>query len=235
MEAELATMPREATPMSILQMATEKGANVETIERLSALAERWQDRKAQEEFAAALAKFQTLCPTVFKGRATKEGAGGFGYKFASFDDIMREAGPILSECGISVGFDTSHDLEKGMLTVTCRIRVGGHFEDRTFSCPVASSLKVSEAQKFGSALSYAKRYCFCAAMNIVVTDEDDDGTGTFEYIDETQVETLNTLIAEKNANFKKFLEWAQIPELSKMLKSNYAKAIDMLRRKARSA
>jgi hypothetical protein len=147
---------------------------------------------------------------------------------------MREVAPILAQCGISVGFNTEHDTAKGFLMVTCRIRVGAHFEDRKFACPVASSLNVSEAQKFGSALSYAKRYCFCAAMNIVVTDEDDDGSGTFEYIDETQVETLNSLIAERNADFKKFLAWAEIPELGKMLKSNFPKAVDMLRRKART-
>jgi hypothetical protein len=64
---ELAVI-REMNPMSILQSATEQGAGIDVIERLSALAERWQDRTAQEKFAEALAMFQSLCPTVFKGR-----------------------------------------------------------------------------------------------------------------------------------------------------------------------
>ena len=221
--------------MTIMQKMVEQGSDVGQLERMIALVERWQDRNAQADFAAALNRFQSLCPTVFKGRATKEGSSGFGYKFASFDDIMRAAAPALAECGISIGFDTTQDLEKGLLIVKCRIRVGSYYEDRTFACPVASSLKVSDAQKFGSALSYAKRYCLCAALNIVTTDHDDDGQGTIEFIDEDQVAALEAMIAEKNVDMVRFLKWAEIASLDRMLKTDFAKSKDMLVRKQRGA
>jgi hypothetical protein len=35
-------------------------------------------------------------------------------------------------------------------------------------------MRVNETQKFGAALSYAKRYALQGALNIVVTDEDTD-------------------------------------------------------------
>jgi ERF superfamily len=225
-----------ATPLEMMRQAMSQGLSAEQLEKWTVLAERWADRQASEAFGKSLAKFAAICPSVFKGRKTvaKEGSD-FAYKFASFDDVMREVGPVLAECGISVGFDTKHDLEKHMICVTCRIRVGSHFEDRTFMCPTASTLKVSDAQKFGSALSYAKRYCLCAALNIVTTDVDDDGTsGSFEYIEPEQVEELNNLIIDKNADLSRFLKWADVLSLDKMLKVDFAKSKDMLVRKQRA-
>lgn len=222
--------------MEMMNTAIANGLDADQLAKFTDLIERWENRRAAEKFADALARFQSLCPTVFKRRATKEQAGStFGYNFASFDDVMREAGPVLAECGIVVGFDTEHNLEKNILTITCRVRVGSHYEDRKFACPTTSTLKVSDAQKFGSALSYAKRYCFCAALNIVVTDEDDDGVhGTFEYIGEGQLAELERLIEEKHVDLPRFLKWAEIESLDKMVVSEFPKALDTLNRKQRS-
>lgn len=225
------------TPLAMMQQAMASGLDAEQIGKWMELQERFENRRAAEVFGEALSKFQKICPTVFKGRKTKAKEGSdFAYNFAGFDDVMREVSPALAECGISIGFDTDHNLEKGILSVTCRIRVGSHFEDRKFACPVASTLKVSEAQKFGSALSYAKRYCLCAALNIVTTDhEDDDGQGTFAYITQEQVGQLNELLEQTNSDLARFLAWAQIDKLSDMQADVFPKAMDILRRKARSA
>ncbi len=69
----------------------------------------------------------------------------------------------------------------------------------------------------------------------MTTDQDDDGQGTFEYIEPEQVEAINNLIVEKNADLARFLKWAEIESLDKMLKVDFAKAKDMLQRKQRVA
>lgn len=221
-------------PFALIALGIERGIDPEKMKGLYDLYERHERNQAAERFGVALAAFQGACPTVLKHRKTKESAGSsFGYNFASFDDVMAQAKPFLVANEISVSFDTNHNLEKGILTVTARIRVGTHFEDKTFSCPVASSLKISDAQKYGSALSYAKRYCLCAALNIVTTDQDDDGKGTYEYISEDQVAEINTLLEKCNGSpdLRGLLHWLNVPNLGELPASEFSKAITHLKSK----
>ena len=141
------------------------------------LQERWEKNQAKKDHAAAVAQFQGEMPVVKKCR---EGSGG-KYHYASYDDIMRVAAPILARNGLSIAFDQSET--DTALTLTCHVRhTGGHTEDTTFTLPKDAPIQTREgrnvttlAQAQGSANTYAKRYALCNALNIVVSDEDDDG------------------------------------------------------------
>jgi hypothetical protein len=115
--------------------------------------------------------------------------------------------------------------------VVCCIRVGAHYQDHHFTTPVPADLKVNDTQKMGAALSYAKRYVLCAALNIVVTDEDNDAASLMDLIGDPEIEQLNTLIYEKNVDLRRFLDWAGVESLDKMPRAKFDKALDMLKRK----
>jgi hypothetical protein len=86
------------------------------------------------------------------------------------------------------------------------------------------------SQKWGAALSYAKRYALCAALNIVVTDEDnEDQLGTT--IDADQLTEIELLIRDVNADVPKFLAWAGVKTLAELPAAKYAEAARMLRSK----
>ena len=63
---EAQPLARAPDPMSILQLGVEKGIDAESIERLSALAEKWMDRQARQDFNAAMAEFHRRIPPIKK-------------------------------------------------------------------------------------------------------------------------------------------------------------------------
>ncbi len=179
-------------PLAILAKAVEGGAmDVGVLERLSALAEKWQANQAEQDFGEAIAEFQAAMPPVHKGRSADR------FNFAGFDDIMAIAKPILSESGISISFDTDHGDKQ--IKVTCRLRVGSYHEDKSLTVPVDGELRVTETQRYGAALSYAKRYCLCAALNIVVTDEDDENK-LDKLLSEDEMNELSVLLERSNTS-----------------------------------
>lgn len=159
------------TPMAIIADAIQSGnLDVEVLERLSTLQIQWEKRGAEKSFNLAMARFQRECPTVVK---TREVSGQkMRYSYAGYDDMMRTIRPMMAECGLSVSFSSVSS--KDDITVTCTIsHEAGHSTQSSFTCPVPN-MKVNDTQRMGAASTYAKRYCLQAALNIVVSGEDDD-------------------------------------------------------------
>ena len=233
---DIIKVPDELHPLALMRLALDKGADPDKLKALMELSNQWNRDRAAEAFAQALTAFQAECPTVFKSRKTTSTDKFEGYTFASFDDIMYEASPLLAKHKIVVTFST--EPAQNGLKIICRVRVGTHFEDSNLTIPIPN-MKVNDTQKFGAAVSYAKRYALCAALNIIVTDEDDDATKQWHYVNEDQIREMNVLIEEKAVDLSKFLAWAQIERLDLMPQDLFPKAIDALRRskgqKARTA
>lgn len=210
--APLATT--DPTPMQLLRAlidgASEKGIDPAQLRELMQLQRDWQADRAREAFADAMAEFQGRCPQIVKRRGVSlTGGGRADYKYASLDDIMRIVQPILSDCGVSVSFSASIS-ENGMIDVTCTLRRGIHAEPHTMSVPAPAQMRVNDTQKVGAALSYAKRYALCAALNIQVVDEDTDAVGLGEKVNEKQAATIRDLIQESGADEAGFLEWMKV-------------------------
>jgi hypothetical protein len=94
-------------------------------------------------------------------------------------------------------------------------------------------MSVNDTQKMGAALSYAKRYALCAALNIIVTDEDDDAAKMSVTIDDKQAATIQEWM-DTIPDFKPkpFFRWLEIESLSELPAANYDMVINELKRKA---
>lgn len=191
-------------PMAMLGHMVQAGYKADELGKMMDLAERWEQRQSEKAFCAALAEFQRRCPPILKSREVS--GGSMRFKYAGYDDIMRVAGPVMAELGITVGFDIEQT--ETVLKGTCRVRVGSHFEDKHFQVPVTSQLRVSEAQQHGAALSYLKRYLLCAALNIVVTDEDNEQV--LGNVTDGQLAEIMKLVAElKSLGVEASTKWIQ--------------------------
>jgi len=195
-------------PMMIIAQAVKDGANPESLEKLMDLQERWEANNAKKAFNQSLVKAQSEMPTVFKGRK------GQNSQYASFDDIMRIVRPILDSHGLAVSFGQS-ETEK-TITVICRVlHIDGHSEETPFTLPKdgpliskAGNQVTNLAQAQGSANSYAKRYCLCNALNIVLGDQDDDANALnqpIKTITQEQIKELEKLIEETSIELERFL------------------------------
>lgn len=223
---------RDASPLAILDNAVKCGANVETLERISALAERWQANQAKEQFGRALAAFQAECPPIHKGREAQGGKMRFTY--ASLDDIEKVVKPIREKHGIAVTYDLR--MVDGLMHATCRVRVGSYSEETVVPVPIPKEMVVGDTQKYGAATSYAKRYALCAALNITVTDEDNENNLP-QKISQEQIDELNDLIDTCPAfDLDRFLAVYEIKAIADMTEAQFNDAVVKIKaKKARAA
>jgi hypothetical protein len=165
-------------PQDLLTRAVEKGASLETLERLVALAKDVREVQAREAWHYAMAEFQRRCPSI-KKTATAQIAtakGYYSYRYAALDEIMEVIRPLLGELGLSVSWSTR--VEPQRVIISCRIaHVLGHSENSgEVSMPIADSQDRSggnPAQKVGSALTYARRYSLLCVTGLSPEDDDD--------------------------------------------------------------
>jgi hypothetical protein len=113
------------------------------------------------ELAKALAAFQGKMEPVAK---TAENPF-FKSKYADLASVVKAAAPVLSACGLSV----AQFPDDGTL-VTYLLHESGEWIEHAAPLNPAKS----DPQGVGSAITYFRRYAYCAALGIVA-DEDDDG------------------------------------------------------------
>lgn len=224
----MTTLPVVASPLALIQSAIEKGHDPEQLGKLMDLHERWEVNQAAAAFADALTTFQAKCRPIRKARSA--GEGRFKYSYAGYEDVMRAVGPLLAECGIAVSFSTQTH-EKG-IRVTLTLRVGTHTQDNTLDVPIPA-MSVNDTQKYGAALSYAKRYSLCAALNIVTTDEDDDAQHCVDPISDQQAMEIDAFCQEHNIAKGPFLKYMGVTAIEHIAAPDFRKAMDGLRAKAK--
>lgn len=194
-------------------------------------AREWEASQAADAFGNALAQFQAECPQIKKDRQIDLG-GGKGPKYASYDDIDEIVRPFMAKYGLSKTF-SANITETGQMRVVCKIRHGRHVEENEVTLPVPTQMRVNDTQKMGAALQYGKRYALCAALDLVVTNEDRDGEGLVEHISEEHIATLREWIANTEANEAAFLKFMGVKSLAEIAVGDFGKALDALKRKAK--
>src|SRR5664280_3228494 len=128
---------------------------------------------AEAAFAAALALVQSNMPQVGKDKSAsiRSDKGSYTYKYADLASILAAVAPSAAAQGFS--FMATPTLSAGGAFVLryCLLHKAGHREGGEYPLPDPSR---STPQQIGSAITYARRYVYCAMLG-VAADEDDDG------------------------------------------------------------
>ena len=172
-------------PQALIAAAIDKGAGIDTLERLVALAERVRIVQAKEAYYAAMAAFQQECPSIKKtARAKiKTARAEYSYSYAPLGDIMPIVLPVLGKHGLSVSWKTPR-FEQGerpdqtAVVISCVVTHElGHQED---SGEIRLPISLAEperganpSQRVGMALTYAKRYALLGVLGLAPEDDDD--------------------------------------------------------------
>lgn len=165
------------TPGYLLQLAVQQGADLEKLERLMALQERWEAAEAKRAFIAAMAAFKAEPMTIFKkkqvGYTTKDG-DFVGYTHARLADVTDVVVPAMGRHGLSHRWDIRQ--EGGRIHVSCVVTHRlGHSETVVMDCPPDTSGKKNPLQQIASATSYLQRYTLLAVTGMATKDMDNDG------------------------------------------------------------
>ena len=118
-QAEIVPLaPREISPLAMLDRAIERGMAPDQMGKLIELVEKMKRMADEERFGVAVAAFQAEMPQIKKDRETQKSEKGFGFKYASLNDIMTAAQPLLGKHGIAVSFDSEQVVsDKGICTL----------------------------------------------------------------------------------------------------------------------
>lgn len=171
---EKAIARRNDDPQDLLRFAVERGANVETLERLMAVRRELNAEKSKAAFDTSMAAFQAECPIIKKRKSGAKDA----YKYAPLDDIVIQTRDLIQKHGFSFQIDSQ--IEQGWVKAICHVtHSAGHSKSSEMKVPIDTrNPMMNDPQRYAGSMTFAKRYAFCNAFGILTGDEDNDGSGT---------------------------------------------------------
>ena len=212
------------TPLTMLNMAVAQGADLDKLEKLMALQERWEANEARKAYVSAMNAFKTNPPDVYKNKhvAYKD----VKYDHALLEDAVDSIGAALSKHGLSFRWDVEQ-LDGGLVRVSCIVtHAQGHSEKTAMQAGLDSTGSKNNIQALGSTATYLQRYTLFAATGLAAKGIDDDGGGSeTEYITAGQAADLTALLEEVGADKQKFLDYFKIGSVERLPAQAYKQAL----------
>lgn len=184
------------TLMQTIQLAVQKDASIETLERLWALKKEADAIAAKQEYGAAMADVQAALRSVAVDSDNPQTRS----KYASYRALDAAVRPIYSRHGFAVEFNTEQSPLADHVRIICDItHKSGHTERKAIDMPndgkgAKGGDVMTKTHATGSAVTYGMRYLLKMAFNIAVGEDDNDGNGasdTFTENDEGKPQSLD--------------------------------------------
>lgn len=165
------------SPAALLQIAVEQGADIDRLERLMDLQQRWEAAQARNAFNESLAEFKAEAVEIIKRKRvsySNKSGGNTEYSHAELSDVIEAIAPVLSKNGFAWSWDVQQD--KDWIKVTCHLRHRlGHIESVTMGGPPDDSGGKNRIQAIGSTMTYLERYTLKAVTGVAEKGDDTDG------------------------------------------------------------
>jgi hypothetical protein len=192
--------------------------------------------KVMNALFAAMAK---AFPEI-EGASKDKNNPAFKSKYADLTSVSDAIKPALVKHGLFYS-QITHEQAGGVCveTILCH-ESGESFSFGKLFVPAGKQ----DAQGYGSALTYARRYSLMTAFG--VCPEDDDGNAasqlrkvdpapTGEVISKAQVSELQALAGEVGADVRKFCGYMKVPSLADLPSNQFARAKSALEAKRKPA
>jgi hypothetical protein len=216
------------TPMDMLARAVQSGADLDMIEKLMNLQERWEASNARKAFDEAVAAAKAEIPVIVKN------ASSHNNKYADFAAIARAVDPVLSRHGIRYRFRTQQTDKS--ISVTCVLtHKDGHAEENTLTGPVDATVGKNPIQAIGSTLTYLQRYSLVQALGLAASSDDDAAAAApGGVISLEQVEQLLALADEVEADKEAFCRYFKVEGIAQLKAKDFDRAIAALNKKRKA-
>ena len=234
-------LPAVVTPMAMLAKAVEGGADIDVLEKLMGLSERWESNQARKAFDNAMSAAKAEIPVIIKNRVVDfTGKTGLrtNYRHEDLAEIARTVTPILAKHGLSYRYRTTSNLNEPV-TVTCIVsHRDGHFEENTLSAGRDDSGNKNSIQAVGSTLTYLQRMTLKAALGLAASDDDDGaaaGSQAGSFISQDQLAQLVDLADEVGADKAAFCKYLKVEGLAQIKDKDFNRAVAALNKKRAQA
>jgi hypothetical protein len=219
-----------ATPAVLLNMAVQQGADLEKLEKLMALQERWEANQARKAYHEAMTAFKSNPPEIDKDKHVSftTTRGVTSYHHATLWNVTDKISQELSKHGLSASWTTKQ--EASAITVTCRIsHILGHYEETSLTANPDDSGGKNGIQAIGSTVTYLERYTILALTGLATSDMDNDGKGEVVYISDKEKSTIVDMLQSKEVPEEKFLAFMNCKSLETIPAVDFQKAMAALR------
>jgi len=236
MATELTAAP--VTPMQMLQIAVEQGADLDKLTKLMDLQERWEANEARKAFVVALNEFKKNPPELVKDRRVSfpSKGGQTEYYHATLEQVSSVIGRALALNGLAHRWETEQP-DGGMIRVRCILmHEKGHTESVSLSAGRDESGGKNNIQGVASTVTYLERYTLLAISGMATKDMDDDDGMKAEaapLTDDMKTEIIG-LVRETKSNERLFYAiFHGATNVEELSAADYPRAIAMLNRKKR--
>lgn len=161
----------------ISRAARDESTDVEKMERLMAMYERVEAKRAETAFNEAMTEAQKRVGRVSADATNPQTRSQYA-TYAKLDSVLR---PIYTECGFALSFDTGQEAPPDYVRVLCYVSHSAGFS-RTYHVDMPADGKgakggdvMTKTHAFGSGVSYGMRYLLKMIFNVAIGEEDDDG------------------------------------------------------------
>lgn len=218
------------TPMAMLSMAVQQGADIDKLSKLMDLSERWEANEARKAFVAAKAAFKAEAPRIDKNKKvgfdSKRGGASTNYSHATLDHVEELLSPVLSRHGLAYSWETGQT-DTGQIRVTCVLtHVLGHSERVVLQAAPDNTGNKNSIQAIGSTATFLSRYTLLLVTGMATGEMDDDAVagGAPGPISAEQKDVLIDLMKEVDADTVKFLRFLRIPYLDDLPAARFNEA-----------
>lgn len=228
-----AQAPDSASLMgAIIAAGSTPGVNVENIERMMAMYERLEAKKAEQAFNAAMTDAQTEMRPVAADANNPQTRS----RYATYHALDKALWPIYTKHGFSPSYDTGDSPKPDHIRVLCYLsHRNGH--TRTYKVDMPCDGKgakgadvMTKTHAAGAALSYGQRYLLKGMFNITIGD-DDDGNGASDnggQLTDEQLQTVFDLLERTKSDRVKFCRYMKIDDVPSLTQKDYRRAIEAL-------
>jgi len=207
-------------PAEMIKQAVAGGADLDKLEKLLTLQERWEANEARKAYHRAMAEFKANPPKIDKDKTVKYKE--VKYTHASLANVVEKITAELSKYGLSASWRTQ---QNGKIIVTCKItHVMGHSEETSLGADADTTGSKNSIQAIGSTITYLERYTLLATLGLATYEADDDGVSSEEKITEEQLHILRDEIIAANSTEEKLLKFMGLEKIEDMPKSDFNKA-----------
>jgi hypothetical protein len=170
--------PPQVTLMHIIERAAQAPEfDLDRLEKLLSLRERWERNAAREAFVEAMVAFKANPPKISKNKHVEftTSRGVTKYDHATHAEVVGKIGEGLFNCGLSHAWTIQQD--GNLISVTCTLtHLKGHSESATMKGLADESGGKNSIQAIASAITYLQRYTLLSVTGMTSEDlPDHDG------------------------------------------------------------
>lgn len=185
------------SPMGSALAFLQVGGNIEQLNHMMDLQDRWEANEARKAFTVAMTGFKAEPVEIFKRKQVA--FLDVKYMHAELSDITDAIGAALAKHSLSYRWNIHQ--ESGSIKVDCILtHVLGHSETVTMTGAPDASGKKNAIQSIASTTTYLQRYTLLAITGMSTKGMDNDGRG------DEQEPTIDPVAEKKEMDWKSTAE-----------------------------